>query len=630
MSQKQTLTFQAEVKQLLNLMIHSLYSNPEIFLRELISNASDAIDKLSFEQVSQPNLVSGDELYINISLDSVANTLTISDNGIGMLYEEVVQNIGTIASSGTKAFMEKLAKETKKDNNLIGQFGVGFYSAFIVASKVELITLKAGANHDEAVKWTSEGVGEYTIEKVTKDNNGTDIVLYLKPDYTKFSSADTIRYLIRKYSDHINNPIKMLKQEFDKDGKPVITDELEVINKANALWARNKKDITPEEYKEAYKTIANDYDEPLKWVHAKVEGTQEYTQLLYIPKKAPFDFYDQSKRRGIKLYIKRVFIMDDAEKLLPNYLRFVRGVIDTQDLPLNVSREILQSSKDIDSIRTGSTKKVLSLLEDMAKNDTDSYSIFWQEFGNVLKEGVIEDYVNKDKIASLLRFASTHLDSSQKVISFDDYITRMKPDQDKIYYITADSYNAAKNSPHLELFKQKQIEVLLLTDKIDEWLVGNLPKYQDKELISVAKADLDLVDTKADNNADKEENTDSSANDDILTKLKQALGDKVKEVKSTKRLISSPSCLVVDNNSMSIHMQRILQQAGQAVPELKPTLEVNLAHGLLQKLANQDLTDEELTDIASIVYDQAALAEGLALDNPAGFISRMNRLIIER
>lgn len=635
MSDKQTLSFQTEVKQLLNLMIHSLYSNSEIFLRELISNASDAIDKLRFEQVSQANLKSDTELAITISLDTEAKTLTISDNGIGMNYDEVIKNIGTIANSGTKAFMEKLTGDNKKDANLIGQFGVGFYSAFIVANKVELITLKAGLDENEAVKWVSEGLGEYSIEATTKDRAGTDIILHLKDTASEFNSAWTIRSLVRKYSDHINYPIKMLKEEVDKDGKPIASDELEVVNKANALWVRNKNEISQGEYQEFYKTIAHDYQDPLKWVHAKVEGTQEYTQLLYIPSQAPFDLYDQTKRHGIKLYIKRVFIMDDAEKLLPNYLRFVRGIIDTQDLPLNVSREILQSSKDIDSIRTGSTKKILNLLEDMVKNEPETYTKFWNEFGNVLKEGVIEDHANKDKIASLLRFTSTNSNNQDATVSLDDYIARMQTGQDKIYYITADTYNTAKNSPHLELFKQKQIEVLLLTNRVDEWLVGHLTKYKDVELISVAKgsANLDKLASNADTaDANKtEDDTNSEENTIILDKLKEILKDKVKEVKSTKKLVTSPSCLVVDDNAMSIHMQRILKQAGQEIPDSKPSLEINLSHPLLKRLSSIIEQDsEEINNLAWVVYDQAALTEGLTLDDPAGFIARMNSLLVDK
>jgi len=624
-SNKQTMSFQTEVKQLLNLMIHSLYSNKEIFLRELISNASDAIDKFRFAQIKQPELNHGDELFIQLSFNADKKTITLSDNGIGMSYDEVIDNIGTIAKSGTKTFMEQLSGDAKKDANLIGQFGVGFYSAFIVSSKVELITLKAGLDHNLAVKWISDGTGEYTIEDTDKKTSGTEITLYLKDGNDEFLSDWQLRSLIRKYSDHINYPIKMQKMpEQDKDGKDIISNELETVNKANALWTRNKSDITDEEYQEFYKHIAHDFHSPLKWIHARVEGTQEYTQLLYIPSQAPFDLYDQNRRYGIKLYIKRVFIMDDAEKLLPNYLRFVRGIIDSQDLPLNISREILQSSKDIDAIRSGSTKKVLSLIEDIAKSDIAGYAKFWEEFGNLLKEGIIEDFANKERLAKLLRFNSTHKDDTTQTVSLDDYISRMKDGQEKIYYITAETYNAAKNSPHLEIFNQKDIEVLLLTDRVDEWMVGNLHDYEKKELVSVAKANLDLG--KLDDKSEEEQKKEEETHRPLLEKIKNILGDKVKEVKTTTRLVNSPSCLVVDNNSMSIHLERMLKQSGQAVPPSKPTLEINLQHGLIQKLEASN-ESEETNDLVQIVFDQAVLAEGLKLDDPALFIQRINKLI---
>lgn len=621
-SNKQTLSFQTEVKQLLNLMIHSLYSNKEIFLRELISNASDAIDKLRFAQINDPNLNHGQELFVEISHDEKKKTITIHDNGIGMSYDEVIENIGTIAKSGTKSFLEKLSGDEKKDANLIGQFGVGFYSAFIVADKVELVTRKAGTEKTEAVKWISKGDGEYSIENVTKDISGTTLTLHLKNDCEEFLSDWQLRSLIRKYSDHINYPIKMTKRpEQDKDGKDIPTTELETVNKASALWTRNKSDVSDEDYKEFYKQISHDYQDPMKWLHSRVEGTQEYTQLLYIPSKAPFDLYDNNKRYGIKLYIKRVFIMDDAEKLLPNYLRFVRGVIDTQDLPLNVSREILQSSKDIDAIRQGSTKKILSLIEDIAKNDPATYATFWTEFGSVMKEGIIEDHANKDRIAKLLRFSSTYGDSNTKTVTLDDYIARMKDGQDKIYYITAETYNAAKNSPHLEIFKKKDIEVLLLTDRIDEWVVGHLTEYEKKQIVSVSRADLDLG--KLD---DKPEEKQIEENKPLIEKIKNALGDKVKDVTITSRLVDSPSCLVVDNAAMSIHLQQMLKQAGQAMPETKPTLEINPNHTLIRKLDAS--IDEAITkDIALVVFDQATLAEGLKLDDPTAFVQRMNSLI---
>ncbi len=626
MSNKQTMTFQTEVKQLLNLMIHSLYSNKEIFLRELVSNASDAIDKLRFLQINNPELNHGAELAVQISFDKDAKTITIQDNGIGMNYDEVIENIGTIAKSGTKAFVEKLSADTKKDANLIGQFGVGFYSAFIVADKVILQTRKAGDDNSKGVEWISDGSGEFSIENINKDTNGTTITLHLKDGNDDLLSDWQLRSIIRKYSDHINYPIQMYKMpETTEDDKEIVSTELETVNKANALWVRSKNDITDDEYKEFYKHISHDYNEPLKWIHSRVEGTQEYTQLLYIPSVAPFDLYDNNRRYGIKLYIKRVFIMDDAEKLLPNYLRFVRGLIDSQDIPLNVSREILQSSKDIDAIRSGSTKKILSTLEDMAKNEPDNYTKFWDNFGQVMKEGVIEDFANKERIAKLLRFTST----AHTNTGFEDYIARMIDGQDKIYYITAETLNAAKNSPHLEIFKQKGIEVLLLSDRIDEWLVGHLHEFEGKSLVSVAKGDLDLSKFGADTAAKSEDETKQEEEHakPLIEKIKNALGDKVKDVKITNRLVDSPSCLVVDNNAMSMHMERLLKQAGQAMPENKPTLEINPKHALLHRLDNCS-DSEQSKDIAEIIFDQAMLSEGLKLDNPALFIKRMNKLMV--
>jgi molecular chaperone HtpG len=619
---KQTLTFQAEVKQLLKLMIHSLYSNKEIFIRELISNASDAIDKLKFMQLNDTNLASAEELAIEINFDKDKKIITITDNGVGMTYDEVIDNIGTIAKSGTKSFLEQLSGDKKKDSTLIGQFGVGFYSAFIVADKVEIETLKAGLDAKQAVSWKSDGSGEFTIENINKKTNGTTVILHLKDGNDEFLSDWQLRSLIKKYSDHINYPIKMIKMsEYDKDGKEIVSTELEVVNKANALWTRNKNDITSDEYKEFYKHTAHDFNDPLTWIHSRVEGTQEYTQLLYIPSKAPFDLYDNKRRYGIKLYIKRVFIMDDAEKLLPNYLRFVRGIIDSQDLPLNVSREILQSSKDIDAIRSGSTKKILNLLTDLATNDKNNYANFYKEFGTVLKEGVIEDFANKDSIAQLLRFTTTHTDADT-TIGLGDYIGRMQPNQDSIYYITAESFSTAKNSPHLEIFKQKNIEVLLLTDRVDEWVVSHLSEFDKRKLVSVSSAQLNL-DNKEDTKQQEEKTTQAKP---ILDKIKEILGDKVKEVKVSNKLVNSPSCLVVDQQSMSIHMEKILKQAGQNVPSSKPILEVNLNHILLQKIES-NLASEQLKDLVLVVFDQAVLAEGLQLDDPVGFVARMNNLI---
>ncbi len=629
MSNKQTMAFQTEIKQLLHLMIHSLYSNKEIFLRELVSNASDAIDKLRFEQINKPELNKGDELAIKLSFDKDAKTITITDNGIGMTYDEVIENIGTIAKSGTKAFLEKLSGDEKKDANLIGQFGVGFYSAFIVADKVELVTLKAGETSSHGVKWISDGSGEFSIETTDKlDGNGTTITLHLKADNDDLLSDWGLRSIIRKYSDHINYPIKMLKApEQDEEGKEIISNELETVNKANALWTRNKNDISEEEYQEFYKHISHDYNPPAKWVHARVEGAQEYTQLLYIPSKAPFDLYDANRRYGIKLYIKRVFIMDDAEKLLPNYLRFVRGVIDSQDLPLNVSREILQSSRDIDAIRSGSTKKVLSLLEDIAKNEPEKYAELWNEFGPVIKEGIIEDFANKERIAKLCRFASTNDDTGTKSVGLEDYISRMKEGQDKIYYITAESYTAAKNSPHLEIFKQKDIEVLLLTDRVDEWVVSHLFEFDKKQLVSVAKGKLDLGNLEDSKPSEEEQKQQEEQAKPIIEKIKAALGSKVKEVVITNRLVDSPACLVVENNAMSMQMERLLRQAGQAIPEMKPTLEINLKHKLINKLED-NIDQKQIDDLSLMIFEQAQLAEGIQLEDPVGFVKRVNSFII--
>lgn len=628
MSNQQTMSFQTEIKQLLNLMIHSLYSDKEIFLRELVSNASDAIDKLRFEQINRPELNKGEELAVKVSFDKEAKIIVIEDNGIGMSYEEVIENIGTIAKSGTKAFLENLSGDAKKDANLIGQFGVGFYSAFIVADKVELITLKAGETTSKGVKWISDGAGEFSIENIDKlDGNGTKITLHLKDGNDDLLSDWGLRSIIRKYSDHINYPIKMQKMpEHDKDGKEIISTELETVNKANALWTRSKNDISDEEYKEFYKHISHDYNEPLKWVHARVEGAQEYTQLLYIPSKAPFDLYDANRRYGIKLYVKRVFIMDDAEKLLPNYLRFVRGVIDSQDLPLNVSREILQSSRDIDAIRSGSTKKILGLMEDLAKNSPDQYQAMWQEFGPVIKEGVIEDHANKERVAKLCRFASTNNDSTVQNVSFEDYIARMKDGQEQIYYITAESYNAAKNSPHLEIFKQKGIEVLLLTDRVDEWFVSHLNEFDKKQLVSVAKGKLDLGKLDDEKPSEEEQKQQEEQAKPILEKIKSALTGKVKDVVVTTRLVDSPACLVVDNNAMSLQLERLMRQAGQEMPSMQPTLEINLKHKLLQKLESS--IDEATTNqLSLIILEQAQLAEGIQLDDPVGFIKRVNSFI---
>ncbi|MDX9951087.1 MAG: molecular chaperone HtpG [Methylophilaceae bacterium] len=622
-AEKQTLGFQAEVKQLLHLMIHSLYSNKEIVLRELISNASDAADKLRFEALADNTLYGDDgELKIRVSFDKAARTVTISDNGIGMSRQEVIDNIGTIAKSGTREFLNALSGDQKKDAALIGQFGVGFYSSFIVADKVTLVTRRAGS--EEAVQWESSGEGDYTLSAVDKTTRGTDIILHLREGEDEFLNDWKLKSIIRKYSDHITLPIVMKKSEW-KDGEQVPTDEDEVVNRASALWARGKSDISEDDYKEFYKHVSHDFEDPLAWSHSRVEGKQEYISLLYIPAKAPFDLYDRERRHGIKLYVKRVFIMEDAEKLMPQYLRFVRGVIDSADLPLNVSREILQHSKDIDAIKAGSVKKVLGLLEDLAENRAEDYQKFWNEFGRVLKEGPGEDFGNKEKIAGLLRFASTHLDSEEQVVSFKDYVSRMKEGQDKIYYITADSFAAAKHSPHLEIFRKKGIEVLLMSDRVDEWLLGSLTEFDGKPLQSVAKGDLDLG--KLEDEAEKEQQ--KKVEDEykpLVEKIQAALGDKVKEVRVTHRLTDSPACLVAGEHDLSGNLERLLKAAGQKTPDSKPVLEINPGHRLLE-LLRQENEGTRFDDLVHVLFDQALLAEGGQLDDPASFVKRMNSLL---
>ena len=621
---KQTMGFQAEVKQLLQLMIHSLYSNKEIVLRELISNASDAADKLRFEAIANSSLYENDsELKIRVAFDKDARTLTISDNGIGMRREEVINNIGTIAKSGTKEFFQNLTGDQAKDANLIGQFGVGFYSSFIIADKVTLITRRAG--EAEAVKWESSGEGDFTIETTEKAGRGTDVILHLREGEDEFLNDWKLKTIVRKYSDHITLPIIMKKSEW-KDGEQVPTDEDETVNKASALWARSKNDISEEEYNEFYKHVSHDFENPLAYTHSRVEGKQEYISLLYLPSKAPFDLYDRERRQGIKLYVKRVFIMEDAEKLMPQYLRFVRGVIDSADLPLNVSREILQDSRDVEAIKNGSVKKVLALLEDLAENKPEDYSKFWNEFGRVLKEGPGEDFANKDKIAGLLRFASTHADTEEQNVSFKTYIERMKPEQEAIYYITADTFAAAKNSPHLEIFRKKGIEVLLMSDKVDEWFLGSLTEFEGKKLQSIAKGDLDLG--KLEDEADKEakKQVEEQAKD-LVERIKTALGDAVKEVKVTHRLTDSPACLVAGEHDLSGNLARILKAAGQKAPDSKPILEINPTHRLVEKLKAES-DDNRFADYAHVLFDQALLAEGGQLEDPASFVKRMNSLIL--
>jgi molecular chaperone HtpG len=617
------LTFQAEVKQLLQLMIHSLYSNKEIVLRELISNASDAADKLRFEGLSNGALYENDsDLKICISFDKSARTLTISDNGIGMSRDEVIHNIGTIAKSGTKEFFQSLTGDQAKDANLIGQFGVGFYSSFIIADKVTLITRRAGEK--EAVKWESAGEGDYTLEALEKATRGTDVILHLRDGEDEFLNDWKLKTIIRKYSDHITLPIVMKKSEW-KDGEQFPTDEDETVNKASALWARAKNDITEEEYQEFYKHVSHDFENPLAYTHSRVEGKQEYISLLYIPSKAQFDLYDRERRHGIKLYVKRVFIMEDAEKLMPQYLRFVRGVIDSADLPLNVSREILQDSRDVDAIKNGSVKKVLGLLEDMAKDKPEDYAKFWAEFGRVLKEGPGEDFANKEKIAGLLRFASTHADTNAQTVSLADYVGRMKSEQEAIYYITADTFAAAQHSPHLEIFRKKGIEVLLLSDKVDEWLLGSLTEFEGKKLQSIAKGDLDLgkLEDEAEKEAQKKIEEESKS---LIERIKISLGDAVKDVRVTHRLTDSPACLVAGEHDLSGNLARMLKAAGQKAPESKPILELNPGHKLVKRMETET-EDAAFKDLAHLLFDQALLAEGGQLDDPAGFLKRMNRLI---
>ena len=625
---KETLGFQAEVKQLLDLMIHSLYSNKEIFLRELVSNASDACDKLRFETLTNKDLFENDaDLKIRVSFDKAARTITIADNGIGMSREEVIANIGTIARSGTREFFKNLSGEQAKDANLIGQFGVGFYSSFIIADKVTLTTRRAGLPAEAGVRWESDGGGEFTLEAVEQAGRGTEVTLHLREGEDEMLSGMQLRSVIRKYSDHIVLPIAMKKEIWDKDKSEYrVTDEDETVNQANALWARAKSDITQEQYDEFYKHVAHDMEAPLCHAHARVEGNKEYTQLLYIPAKAPFDLWDREHRRGIKLYVRRVFIMDDAEQLMPNYLRFVRGVIDSADLPLNVSREILQQSKDIDAIRSGSVRRVLGMLEDLAESHQDKFATFWQEFGRVFKEGIGEDFANRERIAKLLRFASTLTDSEAQEVTFADYISRMKEGQDKIYYVTADTFAAAKNSPHLEVFRKKGIEVLLLAERIDEWMVGSLHEFEGKSLQSVAKGELDLGKL-ADEAEKKEQEKESGEHKDFVEKIQKALGERVKEVRVTLRLTDSPACLVADQHELGANLERLLKAAGQKVPSTKPILEINPRHPLVQRLKCE--TDEQrFGDWSHVLFDQALLSEGGQLEDPATFVKRLNQLLL--
>jgi len=641
-SPPETLGFQAEVKQLLHLMVHSLYGNKEIFLRELISNASDACDKLRFEALADTALWESDpDLKIRVSYDKAARTLSVSDNGVGMSRDEVISNIGTIAKSGTREFFQSLTGDQAKDAHLIGQFGVGFYSSFIVADKVTLVTRRAGMGAEHGVRWESAGQGEYTLETVRREGRGTEVTLHLREGEDELLSGLRLRSILRKYSDHITIPILMKKEEWDKDkGEPALKDEDEQINQASALWARPKSEITEEQYQEFYKHVGHDFEAPLAWTHARVEGKHEYTLLLYVPAHAPFDLWDREHRHGVKLYVQRVFIMDDAEQLMPAYLRFVRGVIDSNDLPLNVSREILQESKTVEAIRAGCVKRVLSLLEELSEKgvaraersdardrETDTYATFWKEFGRVLKEGVAEDFANRERIAKLLRFSSTREEKEDETVSLADYVSRMKEGQDKIYYITADSFGAARSSPHLEIFRKKGVEVLLMHDRIDEWVMAHLTEFEGKKLQSVAKGDLDLG--KLEDEAErKEQEKEAGEFKELTDKIGKVLGEKVKEVRVTHRLTDSPACLVADPSAMSTNLERMLKAAGHKVPETKPTLEVNPQHPLVRALKHES-DEKRFADWSYILLDQAVLAEGGQLDEPGAFVKRLNELMLE-
>ena len=621
---KETMQFQAEVNQLLQLMIHSLYSNKEIFLRELLSNASDACDKLRFEALSDPALLEGgEELHVDVEFDTSAHTITIRDNGIGMNRDEVIANIGTIAKSGTREFFSRLSGDQAKDAQLIGQFGVGFYSAFIVADRVTLNTRRAGMGAEHGVRWESDGTGTYALETVELPARGTEIILHIRENERQdLLNAWRLRSIIRKYSDHIPLPIRMRK--LGEGGKP--SEEWETVNQASALWQKPKSEIRDSEYQEFYRHVSHDFGEPLAWTHNRVEGKLEYTSLLYIPGKAPFDLWDPKQTHGIKLYVQRVFIMDDVEQLLPRYLRFVRGVIDSSDLPLNVSREILQGNRIIEQMRSGITKRILGLLEEMAEKEPEKYQTFWNEFGRVLKEGPGEDFANREQIAKLLRFASTHTDTSVQNVSLSDYIGRMKEGQDKIYYITADSFLAAKNSPQLELLRKKGIEVLLLSDRVDEWLTSHLHEFDGKRLVSVAKGDLDLGQIKTEEEKKSQEETDKAAAG-LVKRIKAALGERVEAVKVSHRLTNSPSCIVLGERDMALYMQQLLKQAGHELPSSKPTLEVNPRHPMLLRI-EQEKDDTRFAEWSALLLDQAILAEGGQLEDPAGFVARLNQLML--
>jgi len=624
-SVKETLGFQAEVKQLLRLMIHSLYSNREIFLRELISNASDACDRLRFEAIASPALLdSGEQLAIQVDYDKNARTITVSDNGIGMSRDDVVLHLGTIARSGTREFFEHLTGDQQKDAQLIGQFGVGFYSAFIVADRVSVISRRAGLPGDQAVRWESDGAGEFTVESCERSGRGTDVILHLKADDDELLSSWKLRSILVKYSDHIATPILMPKEEWDKEKNDSRrTGEVETVNQASALWARPKADVTEQQYRDFYKHLAHDFGDALAWTHNRVEGRNEYIQLLYLPAQAPFDLWDRKHQHGLKLYVRRVFIMDDAEQLLPSYLRFVRGVVDSNDLPLNVSRELLQESRDVKAIREGCTKRVLALLEDLAQNRADDFTRFWAEFGQVLKEGIGEDSANRERIARLLRFRTSTSEAATQV-SLADYAGRMATGQKSIFYVTAESLEAARGSPHLEIFRKKGVEVLLLTDRVDEWMVGFLTEFDGKPLVSVAKGDLDL-DTLADAQDQEQQQKVAEEFKDLLVQVKQALGDRVAQVRLSARLTDSPACVVVDKDQMSAHLQRLLKSAGQKLPASAPILELNSEHPLVQRMR----TDEaHRSDLAHLLLDQAVLIDGGQLEDPAAYVRRVNDLLL--
>jgi molecular chaperone HtpG len=630
---KETMEFQAEVSQVLNLVIRSLYSNKEIFLRELISNASDAAEKLRFEALSDDALYEGDpELRIRVWADKDAGTLSVSDNGIGMSRQEVMETIGTIASSGTKKFLENLSGDESTDSQLIGQFGVGFYSAFIVADKVTLTTRRAGMEPEHGVRWESTGEGSYSIETVEKTGRGTEVTLHLREEDKEFLDSWRLRQIINKFSDHLAIPIEMPKEvvpEEDSDEKENKPEEIEweQVNKGIALWMRNKSEISDEEYKDFYKSISHDFEDPLDWVHTRVEGTSEYTSLLYIPSKAPFDLWDREQKHGVKLYVRRVFIMDEADKLMPHYLRFIKGVVDSDDLPLNVSRELLQHNRKIDTIRSANVKRILGLLEKMAKNDSEKYQKFWDEFGKVLKEGPAEDFANKERLAGLFRFASTKSEDDEQTVTLDDYLERMTEKQEKIYYITADSLTGARNSPHLEIFKKKDIEVLLLTDRVDEWLMSHLTEYKEKLFQSVTKGQLDLGELEDEEDKEQQEKAEK-AHKKLLEGISKALGEKVKEVRVSSRLVDSPACLVVDDYDMSQNLARVLKQLGQDAPMPTPIMELNVEHPLVERL-EQEEDKNRYSELAELLYDQALLAEGGQLEDPAGFVHRLNRLMLD-